>query len=212
MSKAGLVIVDVQKDFCQGGALAVKEGDQVVPVLNRWISSFVARGLPVAYTQDWHPKGHCSFSDQGGVWPAHCVQGEEGAAFHPALDCSCLDPEDAHGGHDPRPDSVAAVFRKGFLRDKEAYSGFDGRLNGQKDALTLGQWLRSNGVTKIYVGGLATDYCVKATLLDGIKSGFDAALIEDGVRAVNVSPSDGERAIGEMAKEGAEVVSGPAQE
>lgn len=183
-----LVIVDVQNDFCPGGALAVSEGDEVVPVLNSWVKRFKAAKLPVAYTQDWHPKDHCSFAQNGGIWPVHCVQGTSGADFHKDL---MIEGE---------------VFRKGFLKDREAYSGFDATLEGKPDSPTLGQWLKEKGIERIYVGGIATDYCVKATVLDGLDQGFKVTLIRSGVRAVNVNPGDGERAIREMIQKGAEVL------
>ena len=182
-----LVIVDVQNDFCPGGALAVPGGDEVIPVINSWIRRFQEAGSPIAYTQDWHPKNHCSFRENGGIWPPHCVQRTRGAEFHPDL---VVD---------------GTIFRKGFLPDKEAYSGFDGTLDGKLGNPALGQWLRENGVKCLYVGGLATDYCVKAAVLDGIKEGFQVILIRQGIRAVNVNTGDGDRAIEEMVESGAQV-------
>jgi len=188
---AALIVVDVQNDFCPGGALAVKDGDQVVPVLNWWIRRFVEAGRPIVYTQDWHPADHCSFAEQGGIWPVHCVQGSPGAAFHPDLVVQ------------------GVVFRKAFRKDAEGYSGFDGRLaEGETAAadVDLAAWLKERGVGKVYVGGLATDYCVRATVLDALRHGFEAVLIQSGSRAVNVSPGDGEKAIADMRSAGAHVV------
>ena len=182
-----LVIVDVQNDFCPGGALSVPGGDEVIPKINSWVKRFQEAKLPVVYTQDWHPKNHCSFRENGGIWPPHCVQGTRGAELHPDL---IMD---------------GTIFRKGFLPDKEAYSGFDGTLEGKPGNPALGQWLRENGVKRLYVGGLATDYCVKATVLDGLKQGFQVILIRQGVRAVNVNLGDGDRVIEEMVRSGAEV-------
>lgn len=182
-----LVIVDVQNDFCPGGALAVPGGDEVIPEINFWVKRFQEAKLPVVYTQDWHPKKHCSFQENGGIWPPHCVQGTRGVELHPDL---IID---------------GTIFRKGFLPDKEAYSGFDGTLEGKPGNPALGQWLRENGVKRLYVGGLATDYCVKATVLDGLKQGFQVILIRQGVRAVNVNLGDVDRAIEEMIRSGAEV-------
>jgi nicotinamidase/pyrazinamidase len=179
-----LVVVDVQNDFCPGGALGVAEGDQVVPVLNAWIREFHKKGLPVIYTQDWHPQDHCSFAGNGGIWPPHCVQGTKGADFHPDLVVQ------------------GEICRKGFVTDAEAYSGFDGRVGGL-DGPTLGTWLKQRAVARIFVGGLATDYCVKATVLDGIGNGLEVAVLRDGIRAVNVNEGDGEKAIAEMAGAGA---------
>ncbi|OUM98238.1 MAG: nicotinamidase [Firmicutes bacterium ZCTH02-B6] len=188
---AALIVVDVQNDFCPGGALAVTDGDAVVPVLNDWIRRFAAAGRPVVYTQDWHPEDHCSFKEQGGIWPVHCVQGSPGADFHKDLVVQ------------------GAVFRKAFARDKEGYSGFDGRLSGEGDLTAqpdLASWLRARGVRKVYVGGLATDYCVRATVLDAVRHGFQAVLIRSGSRAVNVSPGDEEKAVADMQAAGAAVI------
>lgn len=188
-----LVVVDVQNDFCPGGALAVPGGDQVVPVLNEWLRRFREEGLPVAFTLDWHPADHCSFAAQGGIWPPHCIQDEFGSAFHPGL-------------HVPAPSEQVAVFKKGLLAGQEAYSGFEGRLDGDSDGPTLGEWLKSRGVTRLYVGGLATDYCVKATVLDGLKQGFSVTLLRDAVRAVEVNEGDGDKAVAEMQAAGATTV------
>ncbi len=191
---AALIVVDVQNDFCPGGALGVDEGDAVVPVLNQWIEAFRRAGRPVVYTQDWHPADHASFKEQGGIWPVHCVQGTDGAAFHPDLKVD---------GH---------VFRKAFASDKEGYSGFDGYLAEDPDAagppsdVDLASWLKQQGVRKVYVGGLTTDYCVRATVLDAIKNGFEAVFIAAASRPVNVEPGDEEKAIEDMKAAGARVV------
>ncbi len=178
-----LIVVDVQNDFCPGGTLAIKQGDKVVPVLNSWIQKFHNVKAPIVYTRDWHPKDHISFLDYGGIWPSHCVQQTYGAEFHPDLVC--------HG----------CICSKGFIRNKEAYSGFDGYVNGL-DGPRLDQWLKQKGVEQIYVGGLATDYCVKATALDGIKNGYKVYLLENGIRAVDVKQGDGHRSIQEMTDAG----------
>ncbi|HHY69361.1 MAG TPA: bifunctional nicotinamidase/pyrazinamidase [Bacillota bacterium] len=178
-----LIVVDVQNDFCPGGALAVAEGDSVIPVLNVWIQRFRQMDLPVVYTQDWHPINHMSFVDQGGIWPPHCVQHTWGAELHKDLI------EDG------------AIFKKGFLPHIEAYSGFDGALDGEGGD-SLNTWLREKSVSRLYIGGLATDYCVKATALDGVKNGYEVILIESGTRAVNLHPSDREKAISEMLEAG----------
>ncbi|MFO7275307.1 MAG: nicotinamidase [Bacillota bacterium] len=190
--EAALVIVDVQNDFCPGGALAVPRGDEVVPVLNGWVEAFTAAGRPVVYTQDWHPEGHISFRERGGPWPVHCVQGTRGADFHPGLAVR------------------GTVFRKGFDRDREAYSGFDGALargeRGVDPGTGLAGWLRERGVRRLYVGGLATDYCVRATVLDGLAAGFEVSVLIPAVRAVDVEPGDGDRALREMQEKGARLV------
>lgn len=177
-----LIIVDVQKDFLPGGALAVSGGDEVVPVLNCYVELFHARGLPIYATRDWHPANHCSFQAQGGPWPPHCVADTKGAAFADGLDL----PADC------------AVISKATGKDKDAYSGFEGT--------DLGERLHSRGTSRVFVGGLATDYCVLNTVRDGIAEGFTVLLLEDAVRAVNLEPEDGARAIGQMHELGARSV------
>lgn len=177
-SDAALIAVDVQNDFCPGGALAVRDGDQVVPAIN----AMAGRFAHVALTCDWHPADHCSFADRGGPWPAHCVQGSPGAAFHSGLDLS-----------------GATVFRKGTDAAVEAYSGFAGRSDAGED---LAAWLRARCVRHVWVAGLATDYCVRATALDARRAGFDVTVAADACRAVDVRPGDGERALAELAAAG----------
>jgi nicotinamidase/pyrazinamidase len=178
-----LILVDIQNDFCPGGALAVAEGDQIVDVVNR-----VAGAFPlVISTQDWHPADHISFKERGGPWPPHCVQGTEGAALHPALDLS----------------QIAVQVRKAATADEDVYSGFDAT---DKESLGLDEVLKSNGVRTLYIAGLATDYCVRATVLDGLMNGYDVYVITDAVRAVNVNPGDGQKALEEMASRGARLV------
>ena len=179
--KKALIVVDVQNDFCPGGALAVAEGDKVVRPLNRLIEEFLQRGEPVFKTRDWHPKQTRHFKDFGGTWPVHCVQDTEGAEFHPDL------VDDIH----------IRTVSKG-LGDEDSYSGFDGT--------DLALQLRRLGVEELWVGGLATDYCVKNTVLDGLKEGFRVKAVEDAMRPVDVNPGDGERAIEEMRNAGAEIV------
>ncbi len=161
-----LLLVDVQNDFCPGGALAVPEGDAVVPVLNRWIEAATEGGVPVVATRDWHPPDHVSFEAQGGPWPPHCVQGTEGAAFHPDLAL----PDDA------------VVVSKATAPEAEAYSGFEGT--------GLADILRALGVRRVFVGGLATDYCVKATVLDALREGFEVRLVEGGHRGIAADTSE----------------------
>ncbi len=170
-----LILVDVQSDFCPGGALPVPEGDRVVPPLNALLQR--VRAFTVA-TRDWHPPTHCSFKPQGGIWPIHCVAGTPGADFHPAL-------------HTAR---VAQVISKGTRPDEEAYSGFQGT--------ELADLLRKKGVRRVFVAGLATDYCVKATALDAVKNGFEVTVLEDAIRGVEVHPGDCARALEEMKRAG----------
>jgi nicotinamidase/pyrazinamidase len=174
-----LIIVDVQNDFCPGGALPVPDGDAVVPVLNGWIAAFERAGAPIFYSRDWHPPDHCSFREQGGPWPPHCVQGTPGADFHPHL----------------RLAPTATLISKATTPDRDAYSAFDGT--------GLAELLRRKRVRRVFVGGLATDYCVRATVLDAIRAGFETRLTRGGHRGVEVRPGDCARAVEEMKKEGA---------
>jgi nicotinamidase/pyrazinamidase len=185
-SKDALIVVDVQNDFCPGGTLAVKEGDQVVLVLNRYIDQFTKAGLPIFATRDWHPEKTSHFITGGGPWPPHCIQGSQGAQFHPDLKLP--------------PDTV--VVSAGMGSDEDGYSGFLGR---DDSGVKLVDLLRQRGIERILVGGLATDYCVKHTVLDGLKEGFKVVLLANSVRGVNLKPGDSERAIEEMLRAGAEV-------
>lgn len=195
-----LVLVDIQNDFCPGGALAVPHGDEVVPVANRLVPAFPI----VVATQDWHPADHGSFAvNQPGrrpyelgelaglpqvLWPAHCVQGTPGAAFHPGLDVA----------------RIGRVFPKGTDASIDSYSGFFD--NGKRKATGLGDWLRAAGADELVVLGLATDYCVRATALDARELGFAVTLVADGCRAVELAPGDGARAVAEMRAAGVRVV------
>lgn len=179
--KRALVLVDVQNDFCPGGALAVTEGDRVVPPLNKLAAEFLQRDEPVFRSRDWHPRQTKHFAEFGGTWPVHCVQDTKGAEFHPDLI------------NDPRIRTIA----KG-MGDEDSYSAFDGT--------DLAQQLRQLSVQEVWVGGLATDYCVKNTVLDALKEGFQVKAVEDAMRAVEVNAGDGERAIEEMRSAGAEIV------
>ncbi len=179
-----LVVVDVQNDFCPGGSLAVPDGDRVVPVLNRYIRRFRELKAPVYASRDWHPPVTKHFQAGGGVWPPHCVQGTTGAEFHPAL---ALPLE-------------AVVISKGMDPAEDAYSCFQARdPDGADFAVTLGE----RGVRRLFIGGLATDYCVKATVLDALHEGFQVVVLQDAIGAVDVRPGDGERAIEEMRAAGA---------
>lgn len=175
-----LVIVDVQNDFLPGGSLAVPAGDQVVPVLNRYIALFAQHSLPIYATRDWHPANHRSFIAQGGIWPPHCIAGSEGAEFAAALNL---------------PDS-AVIVSKAATPEKDAYSGFEGT--------ELSNRLQANGVARLFVGGLATDYCVMNTVKDALLQGFRVALLIDAIRAVDLHAGDGQTAIDEMIEWGAE--------
>ncbi len=174
-----LLIVDAQNDFLPGGKLAVATANEIVPVLNRYIDAFFCRGRPIYATRDWHPADHCSFSDQGGIWPSHCIAGSTGAEF----------PADLH-----LPDSTV-IISKATTAEKDAYSGFDGT--------ELATQLRSAGIERLFIGGLATDYCVLNTVRDALANGFLVFLLLDAIRAVNLHAGDGEAAIAEIIAHGA---------
>lgn len=174
-----LLVVDVQADFLPGGSLPVPNGDAVIGVLNAWIARFVAAGLPVFATRDWHPADHCSFVVRGGPWPPHCVAGTAGAAFAAAL---ALPPQ-------------VRVIAKATRREVDAYSGFSGT--------DLDSCLRAGGVRRLFVGGLATDYCVLNTVLDALRLGYGVVLLGAAVRAVDRRPDDGARALATMRAAGA---------
>ena len=181
-SSKALIVVDVQNDFCPGGSFAVAQGDEVVAPLNKLMKEFLDRGEPVYKTRDWHPEKTKHFAIYGGTWPIHCVQNTRGAEFHSDL----LD--------DPR----ITVISKGFDERADGYSGFDGTQ--------LAQLLRDEEVKEIWVGGLATDYCVKETVIDGVHNGFKVKALADAMRAVNVKTDDGKKAIDLMKEAGAEIV------
>lgn len=183
-----LVVVDVQNDFADlAGSLSVAGGDLIVPIVSGEIESARANGAFVVLTQDWHPEITPHFAKDGGIWPVHCVAGTWGAELHPAL----VVPDDA-----PR-------VRKG-ANGEDGYSGFTMRdpVTGETIATALEGLLRDAAIERVVVAGLATDYCVKATALDAIRLGFDAALLTDAVAAVDLQPGDGERALAEMAAAG----------
>jgi nicotinamidase/pyrazinamidase len=180
-----LIVVDVQNDFCPGGALAVDGGDAVVPVLNAAGAAFAAAGLPIFASRDWHPARTTHFQPFGGVWPPHCVQDTPGAAFHLAL----------------RLPPATIVVSKGMGAEEDAYSAFQARL---PDGSGLAEALRAAGVRRVCVGGLATDYCVKSTVLDALAAGFAVSVLLDASRGVNLRPHDAEEALQQMVEAGAE--------
>jgi len=200
VGKKALVLVDLQYDFCPGGALAVPRGDEAVAIANRLSPHFEM----VVATQDWHPRDHGSFAAnhpgshpydvieleglQQVLWPVHCVQGSRGAELHDELDAS----------------RVVRVFHKGTDPRVDSYSGFFD--NDHRNSTGMGEWLKGQGVDTIYVLGLATDYCVKATAIDGARAGFEVYLVEDGCRSVELTTGDGDRAIEAMRAEGVTVI------
>lgn len=186
-TRDALVVVDVQNDFCPGGALGVPGGDRVVPPLNRYVARFAAAGALVVVSRDWHPRRTKHFHEYGGVWPPHCVQGTSGAAFHAGL---AVPPD-------------ATVVSKGMDPEQDAYSAFQAEDPSGRSFASV---LASRGVRRLWIGGLATDYCVKATALDALRQGFEVVVLADAVRAVELKPGDGERAVAEMTEAGARFV------
>lgn len=174
-----LIIIDVQNDFLPGGSLAVPDGDKVVAPLNQYIQIFKKISLPIIASRDWHPINHCSFVNQGGDWPPHCVAGTTGAAFVEEL----LLP------------AAVPIISKAISPEKDSYSDFEDT--------DLDEQLRSLGVHRLFIGGIATDYCVLSTVLDGLQNGYSVFLLTDASRAVDVRPGDGDRAIEKMKRKGA---------
>lgn len=197
---SALIVIDVQNDFCPGGALAVPKGDEVVPVANRLLAE-----MPLSViTQDWHPEGHVSFASAHGatpysidaasspprmLWPDHCVAGTRGAGFHPLLDA----------------DRARLILRKGTRPDLDSYSAFI--ENDGKTPTGLAGWLAALGARSVVLVGLATDYCVKATALDARALGFEVDIVAEGVRGVEASPGDSLRALDAMAAAGSRILS-----
>jgi nicotinamidase/pyrazinamidase len=178
-----LIVVDVQRDFCPGGSLAVLDGDKIVPPLNIVIDAFDKANLPIFFTRDWHPPNHCSFRDQGGIWPVHCVKGTPGADFH----------------HNLLVPSGATIINKATEAKRDAYSGFDGT--------DLADRLKKQGVKRVFLGGLATEYCVKETSLDALRVRINVNLMLDCVRGVNVHEEDSEGAIRMLSQHGVQISS-----
>lgn len=178
-ARDALLLVDVQRDFLPGGALAVPEGTRVVAPLNRCADLFARRGSPIFASRDWHPPTHCSFKQQGGPWPPHCVADTPGARF----------------ADDLRLPVSTRIVSKATTPERDSYSAFGGT--------DLEQQLRVLGATRLFVGGLATDYCVLQSVLDARAAGFEVVVLRDAIAAVDVQPGDGERAIANMKEAGA---------
>ncbi|GJL62093.1 MAG: nicotinamidase [Nitrospirales bacterium] len=176
---SALILVHLQNDFFPGGVLPVQDGDQILPRVNQYIAFFQHHGAAIMATRDWHPPNHCSFEEQGGPWPPHCIQGSRGAQFHADL-------------HLP---TGSLIISGATNPKKEIYSGFDGT--------SLADYLEDQNAKTIYIVGLATEHWVKQTVLDGIKLGLQVVVLEDGIRGVNVKPDDSEQALQEMATAGA---------
>lgn len=180
-----LLIIDLQNDFLPGGALAVPKGDAVIGTLQAWIDRFVLDRLPILATRDCHPADHCSFREQGGPWPVHCVAGSWGATVTPAIK---LPP-------------TALIIDKPCRADIETYDGFTGTR--------LDETLHQQNIQRLWVGGLATDYCVLNTVLEGLRRGYEVFLLTQAIRAVELQPSDGQRALATMTARGAVIWDDP---
>lgn len=178
-----LLLIDVQNDFFPGGDLPTPEGDSIVGPVNRLIDMFQDESLPIYATRDWHPEDHCSFEEQGGEWPRHCVRNTEGAEFKPEI----------------KLPKTATIISKAESPERDAYSGFD--------KTTLADRLREQDVKSLVVAGLATDVCVKYSVLDALDEGFDVTVVREAVSGVEAEPGDSERAIEEMKDKGAAIVS-----
>ncbi len=187
MKLRALVIVDFQNDFCPGGALPVPEGDRIADILNGYIERFTEEGLPIFASRDWHPPQTSHFKEYGGIWPPHCVMGTRGAEFHPAL----------------RLPADAIILTKGDSPDEDAYSVFHAHTD---DGKGFKEVLEEMNIEHLYVGGLATDYCVRATVLDALREGLRATLLLDAIKGVDVEEGDSVRAIEEMRQNGADTM------
>ncbi len=185
--RIALLVVDVQNDFCAGGALAVPGGDGVVDPINRLLGAYAAAGAAIFASRDWHPSGSSHFVDRGGKWPVHCVADTPGAAFHPRL----------------RFPDATAVVSKGQAPDSDGYSAFDGTLPAGE---TLEAALVERNVAHLTVCGLATDYCVRASVLDACARGLAVSVVRDAIAAVNLKPGDESGALEEMRAAGADIV------
>ncbi len=199
---AALLLIDLQNDFCPGGALAVEEGDRTIVVANEAIAACLAQQIPIIASQDWHPAEHRSFAinsnaEPGTVgklegltqvwWPVHCVQDKPGAALHPQLNQA----------------AITAIFRKGQDPNIDSYSAFFD--NGRRAKTPLDEWLQQHGINRLFIMGLATDYCVKYTVLDALALGYQTTVISDGCRGVNLQPQDSQQAFDAMSDAGANI-------
>ena len=183
-----LLTVDVQNDFCPGGALEVREGDRVVPVLNRYIEKCRASQILIIASRDWHPEKTKHFKPYGGLWPPHCIQHTKGAQFHPDL----------------KLPKETVIVSKGMDPDKESYSAFQAF---DSEGTPLAHLLKKRRITHLLVGGLATDYCVRASVLDALTEGFRVTVLKDAIRGVELKTGDSKKAFDEMKKAGADQAS-----
>ncbi|MBD2815534.1 bifunctional nicotinamidase/pyrazinamidase [Xenorhabdus sp. Flor] len=202
--KTALLLIDLQNDFCTGGALAVKKSEEVIEMANKAIELCQQHNITIIATQDWHPSNHMSFAINSGQpvgelgelngipqiwWPVHCVQGQSGADFHPALNQS----------------AIQEIFRKGENSQIDSYSAFFD--NDRKNATRLHSWLTEQHINRLLILGIATDYCVKFTVLDALEHGYETYVIVEGCRGVNIQADDSQRALEEMAAKGAKLTS-----
>lgn len=183
-SKSALLVVDMQLDFCPGGALPVPAGDTIIHVLNKYIRLFSGRRLPIFASRDWHARHTKHFKEFGGAWPEHCVHDTKGAQLHPVL----------------KLPKGSIILSKGMASDEDSYSAFQAVDDYKTGFNTL---LRQQGITSLFIGGLATDYCVKWTVMDALKFGYKATLLLDAIKGVNIKPSDSDVALDEMIRLGA---------
>jgi nicotinamidase/pyrazinamidase len=185
--KKALLAVDIQNDFCPGGALGIAAGDKIIPFVDKYIKIFSQNKLPVFISRDWHPAKTTHFKKFGGVWPRHCIQNTRGAGFHPKLK---IPPE-------------AIIISKGMNPEEDSYSAFQARdTNGQ----SLRDLLKNFGIEEIYIAGLATDYCVKYSAIDALKSGFRVKVLKDAIAGVNLKPADSKEALAQMKTMGAKEI------
>jgi len=185
--KKALLIVDIQNDFCPGGALGVPEGDKIIPAINKYVKIFAKNKLPIFATRDWHPVRTEHFKEFGGVWPVHCISNTRGSAFHPDLKLT----------------KDTALLYKGMGPEKDSYSSFDAE---DSSGIKLAKILKRLGIKEIYIGGLATDYCVKYTAIDALKSGLKVKILTDAIQGVNLKPGDCENALNKIVKMGAKEI------
>lgn len=187
--KKALLIVDVQNDFCPGGSLGIKDGDKIIPAINKYIKIFGSKKLPIFASRDWHPKKTAHFKKFGGVWPVHCVQNTKGAQFHSKL----------------KLPKQAIIMSKGMDPEKDSYSVFQAQDSNGMSFLNRSKVFDIN---QIYIAGLATDYCVKYSTLDALKNGFRVKVLGNAIKGVNLKPDDSQRSLKQMVRAGAEVVYG----
>lgn len=186
IENAALLIVDVQNDFCSGGKLAVPDGDRVIEPINRAVKYFTAADLPILASRDYHPPVTKHFREFGGIWPSHCVHGTDGASFHPDL----------------RLPKETIVLTKGINPELDGYSALEGITS---DGRMLSELLHDLGVRRLYICGLATDYCVLCTTMEALRSGFDVTILTDAVAGVDVVPGESACAIEDMKNAGAQL-------